>query len=852
MNDVSKEIMDWVHSQPYWVQLAAKKIYGQEEIKDDLIHELLTLFKTEEGQSRESKIELAGELKGAANAAGDLRISSIGEIEGIDALSPRKPLPFSPGLSVVYGSNGSGKSGYARIIKKMCGKPNATDLLPNIFGNAPVKRQCTVVARVDGVDKSFVWEANEQPVDELIPVDVFDSQTGIFYIDKEQEVSYVPSEVALFEKLVSVFKDFQKRLKEEQDAIVTKLPARPAEFGGSKYMTAMFERLKYDADVAKVESFFNFSDEDSKVLAGIEERLRESPLDLATKKKKRITQLQSLVSQVVAAAELVSSTSVKAIEALEEDAKQKREVAKQAAEAIQNETSFDGFGNETWKAMWQAARKYSEENAYPNAEYPVVDPNAKCVLCEQELGEAAKQRLVKFESYVSGELESSAATAEVAVQNVQSKLPVKPKDSELVTAIHAAQLDEDKWLPIIRQAWAEIEKVSVNERNKDRPSRIHYDLPKGAFSEVRALMAELEIEVKQHIEDADSFNEKALVEKVTDLKAKKWASGYIQSIKDEMFQLQSKKQIDDWLKALNTAAVSKEAGRISEILVTDAFIERFNDELKRLGASKISVELIKTRTNLGRAQHKIQLNGVAPVNGKRKAMSVLSEGEQRIVALAAFLADVTSKPGSAPFIFDDPISSLDQTYEEYTARRLIELSAYRQVIVFTHRLSLLGQLVEKGGAECRHIRREPWGCGEHGDLPPFAKTPISAIKNLKNSNLAAARKALEKDGYDSYYPLAKAICSDFRILIERMVEFEFLADVVARHRRAVNTKGKLHKLAKITSNDCALIEQLMEKFSSFEHSQSDESPVDVPDPETLDAAMTKLIEWHDEFKGRAA
>ena len=65
----------------------------------------------------------------------------------------------------------------------MCGKPNAVDLLPNVFKSAPQKRQCTVVAKVDGVDKTFIWEASEKPVDELIPLDVFDSQSGIFYID---------------------------------------------------------------------------------------------------------------------------------------------------------------------------------------------------------------------------------------------------------------------------------------------------------------------------------------------------------------------------------------------------------------------------------------------------------------------------------------------------------------------------------------------------------------------------------------------------------------------------------------------------------------------------------------------
>lgn len=851
MNNVNKEIMDWVHAQPHWVQLATKKIYAKEKVDDDLIDELVLLLKTQAGQSKDHKVDLSEIIKGESTTFGDIRILSVGDIEGIDALAPRSPLPFSKSLSVIYGHNGSGKSGYARILKKVCGKQNAENLLPNVFKSAPQKRQCTVVAEVDGVDKTFIWDANGKPVDELTPVDVFDSQSGIFYIDKEQEVSYVPIEVALFEKLVIVFQKLQQRLKSEQDKLRTCLPTKPTEFGNSKYIAAMFDRLKHDTDIEKVEGFFDFTEDDSLNLARLEERLSAAPLDLATRKNKRASQLEKLINQITSAAGLVSSDSIKVLEKLEADASRKRKIAKEAAEAIVNVTSFNGFGNETWKAMWQAARKYSEEDAYPKSGYPFVAPGSKCVLCEQDLDESAKQRLLKFENYVSGELESSATSAENEFRAAISKLPFKPQDSDLVTSIQAAQLDEEKWLPIFTAIWTKIEKVVINEKNEERTSRFHYAIPECTFAEIDSLLEGLKIEVQQHRKDAESFNKSELLNKISDLKAKKWASGYIQAIKDEISLLQKKKEIDDWLKSVNTTSVSREAGRVSEILVTDAFVSRFNNELNLLGASKINVELIKTKTKLGRVHHKIQLHGLNPQHNRSKAMSVLSEGEQRIVSLAAFLADVTSKPGSAPFIFDDPISSLDQKYEEYTAKRLVGLSSDRQVIVFTHRLSLLGQLIEKGNADYRHIRREVWGCGEHGDLPIFAKKPINAVKDLKNSKLSAAKKILEEQGSEIYYPLAKAICSDFRILLERIVEFELLADVVTRHRREVHTKGKLYKLAKITSEDCELIEQLMGDFSCFEHSQSDELPVEIPDPAVLDSAMTRVIEWHDGFSKRS-
>jgi hypothetical protein len=43
----------------------------------------------------------------------------------------------------------------------------------------------------------------------------------------------------------------------------------------------------------------------------------------------------------------------------------------------------------------------------------------------------------------------------------------------------------------------------------------------------------------------------------------------------------------------------------------------------------------------------------------------------------------------------------------------------------------------------------------------------------------------------------------------------------------------------------------MTKYSCYEHSQSDEAPVEIPDPSEILADIDRLLEWHNEFKDRA-
>lgn len=106
----------------------------------------------------------------------DLRLKSIGPLTGIEGLAPRRPLAFGQtNLTVVYGHNGSGKSSYARLLKKVTGKPRASDLKSNVFQAGPVQGQCQFTYELAGENMSTEWLANAVPVEALRAVDIFDT-----------------------------------------------------------------------------------------------------------------------------------------------------------------------------------------------------------------------------------------------------------------------------------------------------------------------------------------------------------------------------------------------------------------------------------------------------------------------------------------------------------------------------------------------------------------------------------------------------------------------------------------------------------------------------------------------------
>jgi len=50
--------------------------------------------------------------------------------------------------------------------------------------------------------------------------------------------------------------------------------------------------------------------------------------------------------------------------------------------------------------------------------------------------------------------------------------------------------------------------------------------------------------------------------------------------------------------------------------------------------------------------------------------------------------------------------------------------------------------------------------------------------------------------------------------------------------------------------DCQLVDTFMTRYSSFEHSQPDELPAELPDFEEIKKDVTALVAWIEGFKKR--
>ena len=185
------ELEEWFKGRPVWLQDTARRLLQNGELNPTDLAQLTILCKKEAGIDVEldSHLHAIGIPEGILMHDAEplsLRLVAIKELQGINALAPRKPLEFGDGnLTIIYGSNGSGKSGYVRILKHVCGARHIGEILFNVYTEAPTSQGCKIVYTVNGKRKEHTWLINDGIMPDLSTVEVYDSDCGEVYINEE-------------------------------------------------------------------------------------------------------------------------------------------------------------------------------------------------------------------------------------------------------------------------------------------------------------------------------------------------------------------------------------------------------------------------------------------------------------------------------------------------------------------------------------------------------------------------------------------------------------------------------------------------------------------------------------------
>ncbi|MFW5326149.1 AAA family ATPase [Pseudomonas aeruginosa] len=705
------EIVGWAGGLRPWQQEALRRIFARPELSQADVDAILQLVREQEGDGTapaELRPFTVDDVPGAGSGA-TVRLVGLSGLDQVNGFPSGRSFDLAPeGMTILFGHNGAGKSGYARVLKNACKARHRVEVLPNALDPAPGPPSADFAILVDGELDTARWVQNSPAHPHLSSVSVYDVACANDYIDAEGVPAFQPYGLPHLTRLVALQRDLQARINTERGALA--LDARQFEpLKGNTDVGRFIADLGDSSDLTTLARLGTLSEAEAQRLIFLKQTLLETdPGPKALALERLATRLDQAQQRATIAQRWVNDRAItRAKELL--DAEKTANFAMTLAQARLQGTAaqpgepasqvsapaaplLEGTGNALWQTLFRAAEAFSQQSAYPDHPFPHLDADAHCVLCQQPYSTDAAERMRRFAAFVADSATAEAQAAHSARLEALGRVkavdlsvldePTLADVGERLPELHAA-ITQAAAVWATRHAWVTqvLESGNWAADAEELPPETNLD------QSFAANAAALRADATTLRTSANPAIRQALVGELAELEARQLLTGHRAAIERFIQDSQTNQKLSRCHTALNPQAVSRKLTTLATTHVTDALATAMNAELKALGYRRRVQPELTGRTDLGLTKVTLRLSDIA-----LKASKVLSEGEQRAMGLAMFLAELESQAHTSTVVFDDPSTSLDHVYRRAIARRLVAMAATRQVLVFTHDAVFLTEL----------------------------------------------------------------------------------------------------------------------------------------------------------------
>jgi energy-coupling factor transporter ATP-binding protein EcfA2 len=857
---VLQELFAWTRGLPPWQSDAVARLLAKQTLSADDHDDLFALVKSAHGipdpKGRQTKPLTSDQIPAQIKVNSHVELRAIKNMRHVNAIAENQRLPFSAvGLTGIYGDNGSGKSGYSRVLKRACrARDQVEPILPN--ANLPAGKagtpEATFEVAVDGIAKDVYWIQGKTAPPALSSLAIFDARCARAYLDSEDDFSYVPYGLDVFEGLAKVCKQLKTLIEVEHARSAPDLSAFTP-LHGDTAVGKLIASLSARTTKLQIDALAALTPENWVQRETLSKSLKENnPKEKATQLRLRARRIAAVATDANTKCAFVDQAAVIKLRNLSDSYRAAKAAAELAVKAFnQSEKLLPGTGGEAWRELFEAARKFSL-HSHPDKKFPELGAETPCPLCQQPLAEGAA-RMKRFEEFIQQEAEKTAQVRRSALAaeykpfiarvltlslDDATLIELEALDSQLAAAVKACgplltARQELMKAAVLSHQWDSVDQPLVNPTVR-----------------LQALADKLNAEAEALEKAADEKARTALQKTLDELDARVKLTQVKDAVVTAVTKLVHQSRLMQCVSAVKTNTISLKASELAEKVVSNELAEALNREFKLLGVGSLHVSL-QSRTDRGKALHKLRLE----LPQIRNPGEILSEGEQRAVAIASFLAEVGLSGSKGGIVFDDPVSSLDQRRRERVAKRLALEATKRQVIVFTHDIYFLCLLAEEAKlanvsivTESLVRRSEGFGVTDP-DLPFEGKSAGKRIGALRLEQQSIAK--LFNDGDEQEFRKATVgAYSQLRMAWERAVEEVLLRAVVLRFRKGVETQ-RLNGVI-VEDEDYAQVNAGMTKCSNYAHDKALLGGVAVPEPEELLTDIMALETWRQRIEGRAA
>ena len=770
-------LIQWANDQAPWVRvLVAAVLEEQGPVEKDVIDESFeTLLRANGLRDDAASVDVPMLVGDASSAVADvpLTLDRLRDVVGVNALAADQTVEFDKNLTILFGQNGSGKTGYARIIKRAAGARSLEDILGNVASDAtsPKPRACFDLT-VDGNSQAVEW-SNDIGLAPLNRIRVFDSQTATLHVDNNLDYIFTPAELARFSDVTDAIVAVQERVTTEKETRKKASCLSPNPFTAGTRVHDLVQDLGSETSFAELKDLAMLPSDPEETL----QKMQAEYASLAsgsddTQKVGLQRQLDDLngLTAILSALELFDAASYN--EALAKVAEARTAVTELRA-TLFDADHLDGEPDDVWQGFIEAGQAYAAHLGL--SEYP--QEQDVCLYCLQPLESGALSLLRRYGEFLTG---AAQAQLQAQVKALEGRIPAL-KSEQVERSRNALSNVEDDSDPrqIALRLLADAEAALKLIENRQICTYLDIaQLSSGLKAPIQELHDRLTSE-KQALEDKQKNQGEVLPDlerKIQELGDRIKLSAHLDQIKGCVANAKAVQRLGELEQEISTsvrASLTRASSSASQELANQDFELRFAEECAALDAPDVTLDF---RGRQGSAQRTKRVFDHRP-------SEILSEGEQKVLALADFLAESRMHNSKHPIIFDDPVSSLDYRRLEKVAGRLAQLAEEHQVIVFTHNIMFVTELLgHRKGNNRRTLCMEVRDSGtEKGIIAPDVDPRLDTPQKLAKRVEVAVSQATQADPSSQDALVAHAYAL-MRSWCEAFVEQELLANVSQRYR----------------------------------------------------------------------
>ena len=774
-------LITWGNRQPHWVREIVSIVLDHRRRLNET--ELSTVFdhcmvETEMAEGEISVVPNLSPPPSDQETEERLELTELSFVENVNLLARNQVIQFNPHMTVIYGENATGKSGYVRILKQLAAVRSAEAILPNVRTKAKnVNPEAKIGYKVGSDPEAILWrgERGFQPLDRI---SAFDAKSVTIHLNKNLEFEYLPQSLSLFQYVNESVTAINTKLSDHLNEKFKRPPVINYTFDEGSEIAKIMDNFDDATDIQRLMTLSEVSQDEQYEAKQLRKRINvlkagatNSELEIA----RNDHALYKLLIQSTDAindcdwTEYVSITN--RISTAENDLKTL------AKSEIQNSTDTEST-SEQREHFIQSGQAYLEALGRPD--YPIAGD--QCIYCQQELGTEALDLLRRYREHLRNPIHAELDKAKTKLATLISS--ISNIDCTTLTDRIQAKIDASEQVPneTLQEGLTFVQKVGlVLPKMKSGSVVSATDISNSAKS-VKRLAAASRSRSKEAINSLLTVGSEReeeisrLIAQLRPLDDRLALKSVVTEITQFVYYRRWSKRGEILSRTISNfgRSVTNESKKASRHVLNERFRKQFKLESQALLAPAVSLDFPGRKGTAARRKS---------ITKEHQLNEILSEGEQKVIALADFLAEVETRRGSSPILFDDPVNSLDHRRVERIAERLYQLSEQHQVIVFTHNIWFASSLI----ANFEHDRSKRTIYRLHGDT-----TNGSGVVTKRSRDVADRRQdytnqiqsliaQTECTSIEHRGPIIANAYSLIRSWCEVVAEEDLLCNVFRRH-----------------------------------------------------------------------